>query len=234
LPKIAKKDLVVFHGTTDRLVVDIVKTGLKPRSMDEPILGKDPEDKVNENEPTKEMLDWFITRTNTHIALVQKYAEILSVIPGYQELKIQVKDHDASKWEEPEKTPYIFITWNYYCKEHDIPFTPPKNLKLIMTTATLHHVKNNMHHPEFYDDNIQPINPEDRDKPSETIVDAYKMPDLSIAEMVADWLGMAEEKGTNAKDWAFSNIGKRWSFTKTQENLIYSLIEKGTTNATPS
>jgi hypothetical protein len=84
----------------------------------------------------------------------------------------------------------------------------------------------NLHHPEYY--HVGPvvdfINREDRDKPPKTMVNATKMPDLSIAEMVADWLAMSEEKKTKPKEWADKNVNIRWKFTPEQKEMIYELI----------
>jgi len=44
--------------------------------------------------------------------------------------------------------------------------------------------------------------------------------------MCADWLAMAEEKGTTAIDWANKNINIRWKLTLPQVNLIQNLLNK--------
>ena len=58
------------------------------------------------------------------------------------------------------------------------------------------------------------------------MVDATKMPDLDLAEMIADWLAVSEERGTDPKDWADKNVNIRWKFDDEQKDLIYELIEK--------
>lgn len=68
------------------------------------------------------------------------------------------------------------------------------------------------------------INFKNRDGIPDKMVDATKMPDLYVCEMVADWLAMSEEKGTKAQDWADKNVGVRWGFTDYQKSLIYELI----------
>jgi hypothetical protein len=171
---------------------------------------------------TQEMEDWFNKRTARHISLVKKYAKILEpIVPGVVH---QAELHDASKYEDLEKIPYIFISWDYHMKDLGEPFTVPKDIKERMTDATLHHVQNNRHHPEFFDKTGR-INRDDRDKPPTKIVDGTAMTDVDIAEMVADWLAMAEEKGTSTLEWADKNINVRWKFTDDQVNLIYALID---------
>lgn len=83
----------------------------------------------------------------------------------------------------------------------------------------------NCHHPEYYAEDAE-LNYRDRDEKPEKIIDATKMQDLDIAEMCADWLGMAEELGDNAKDWADKNVNVRWKFTDNQTDLIYRIINK--------
>lgn len=93
-----------------------------------------------------------------------------------------------------------------------------------MNSASEHHVHSNRHHPEFYDDTGK-INREDRDKKPDKIVDATKMEDLDIAEMISDWLAMSEERGNKCIDWADKNVNIRWKFTDKQKDLIYKLIK---------
>jgi hypothetical protein len=176
------------------------------------------------------MLDFFYTRTRKHIDLVNKYMQqIYKLDPKkYKLLPVREMFHDQSKYQEPEFTPYISLTWNYHCKDLKIPFKMSQNLKDQIQEATYHHVKNNRHHPEFHDTTttLDSINPKDRDKPPEKIVDASAMSDTDVAEMIADWLAMSNEKGTDPIEWAKTNINKRWKFTKEQEDLIYDLINK--------
>jgi hypothetical protein len=178
----------------------------------------------------KEMEDFFKARTNKHIDLVRKYCQkIADYDKGkFGELIERSKVHDDSKFEDPEKDPYIYISWQYKCKDEGKEFDIPKEMKDKMSKATEHHVKDkrNGHHPEAScDKEVGLINREDRDKPPKEIVDATKMTDLDIGEMICDWLAMAQEKGTNPKDWADKNVNIRWKFTDKQKDLIYELIE---------
>jgi len=72
-------------------------------------------DKEKEMEKKKEMEDWFKKRTDKHVKLVKKYAEkIEKAFPELEGLVEQTKTHDDSKYKEPEKTPYIYISWQYH------------------------------------------------------------------------------------------------------------------------
>jgi hypothetical protein len=178
----------------------------------------------------EDMKVWFEKRTKRHIDLVQKYC---NKIYKYDPVKFEViiergTEHDASKYKEPEMTPYIYVSWQYKCKDDGIKFEAPDGMKEKMNQATEHHVQNNAHHPESHidADGHYLINREDRDKPPEKLIDATEMKDLDIAEMVADWCAMSEEKNTDPKDWADKNVNIRWKFNDKQKDLIYELITK--------
>jgi hypothetical protein len=137
-----------------------------------------------------------------------------------EELISRSKVHDASKLEEPELTPYIYITWMYKKKDDGEDFKVPEGIEKEMSKATYHHVTTNDHHPEYWAEEAD-INLRDRDSASDTIV----VPDVAILEMVADWSAMGAERGNKAKDWADKNIGIRWKFTPDQVKLIYQAID---------
>jgi hypothetical protein len=175
---------------------------------------------------TDEMREYFEERTNKHIERVIKYADL--VVERYFEferLTEIVQKHDASKFLNPELDPYIYNTWNYKCKREGIEFNIDLNTMNDMHKATLLHVKTNRHHPEFWTDQVENIiNKDNRDEPAE-IVFAEDMPRIFVAEMVCDWLAMAEELGTDPYEWAEKNINIRWEFTPEQVDLIYDILD---------
>ena len=189
-------------------------------------LGKSGEKKPDNYD---EMRDWFEKRTNRHIKLVQKYCKLIAEYGEnrFKELVEIAKDHDASKFKDPEIEPYIYVSWDYKCKDDGIDFKAPDGMDEKMNDATTHHVLKNSHHPEYHaGEDSDVINKEDRDNPvRDKIIDGTKMPDLDIAEMVADWCSVSEERGNHPKDWADKNVNKRWKFTDKQKDLIYELIE---------
>jgi len=166
----------------------------------------------------KEKQDFFDKRTNKHIERVQNAAKkIVDEYEEYSELLEQVKDHDASKFEEPEMTPYVELTW---AKKED----PKAESTKEMNDATMHHIKNNKHHPEYHNKDKADIDSTNRDESIECI-SASNMDDISIAEMVADWQAMSEELKTNtSREWYNDVKDKRWSFSKKQEKLIDKLL----------
>jgi len=175
------------------------------------------------------MKDWFEKRTNKHIKSVQDYCKKIADYDSerFGGLVDQAKDHDASKFKDPEIEPYIYVTWGYKCKDDGVDWEPPEGMDEKMNEATTYHVLNNRHHPEFHageDSNV--INKEDRDNPvRDKVIDATDMPDLDIGEMVADWMAVSKERGNTPKSWADKNVNIRWKFNDDQKDLIYELIE---------
>lgn len=161
----------------------------------------------------------FLSRTNMHVQLVKDNAATL--VKRYAELVqllVQVELHDASKYIEPELSPYIELSWYKKLKEK-----PPECLNDNINKATLHHIKNNLHHPEYHNKDKANINTTNRDDSIECI-DASNMDYISIAEMVCDWVAMGTEIGNSARSWYNKTKDKRWKFTSRQEDFIDSIL----------
>ena len=178
---------------------------------------------------TKEMIEYSKQRQMKHVNLVKKYADKLkdSKLKQFDNIANMILTlHDKSKSEEPEYTPYICINWKYKCLAEGVEFICGEKMEDKMNEATFHHVKNNPHHPEYWDMflNENPINSTDRDKPSDIIVDGTLMENQYLIEMCCDWCAVSDERKTNPFDWAKANINKRWKFEKQQENLIYDTL----------
>ena len=184
---------------------------------------------MQKDDEQKEMIKYFYKRTREHIERVCNYIDIIhkSDPKKYYLLPARKKTHDQSKYRKPELEPYIYLTWRYYCNENNRKFETNKSLESQIQLATYHHCKNNSHHPEFHDNTttINSINPKDRDKQPERMVNATGMTETDVAEMCADWMSMSKEKGSNPNDWARQNINKRWLFTKQQVMQIYGLLK---------
>lgn len=184
------------------------------------------------NEITDDMVKFFYKRTNNHINAVSVFAkriyrdEELRKFIDAEKFFHDIANHDQSKFEEPELTPYIKLTWrkNYNKKDYQQPGTidhADENM------ATLAHITSNQHHPEYWSDQKENLlNIKDRDKPSGTIIDATKMPLTYIASMVADWMAMSKELENSPYIWAKNNINIRWKFNKEQIEFIYLILER--------
>jgi len=185
---------------------------------------------------TEEMIKFYEDRTLKHISRVQRAARKLSreglISPiETRVLLSNIIKHDQSKFEEPEYTPYVSLTWRHKIENEGGNFDPMTDKgyqtpglldKRDENEATLHHVRNNSHHPEYWLDNPADANidPNNRNK-SMKMVDATLMPDLYIVEMVADWQAMSEELGTNtARQWFNKCQDTRWHFSDHQVEFI--------------
>lgn len=166
--------------------------------------------------------NFFFERTLNHIDNVREYAaKISNMFPEFIKLYESTQAHDRSKFQEPELTPYIELTW----KKKDSLYPISAELTEQIHNATLYHVKNNMHHPEFWVDDVDVINKQDRDAPVKCL-ECSAMPRFYIAEMCADWSGISKEFGTKPQDWADKNLGFRWKFNEEQTDLIYTILNK--------
>lgn len=186
----------------------------------------------DEMQITKEMEDHFKYRTGYHLWCVRKWSDRIASLNDDRIDRAALDDerdrHDEMKWLEPEREPYILISWGYKCRRDGVEFKLPDDIKQKTHEATFHHITNHRHHPEYWDDQvtIESLNKDDRDRPSAgRMVDGTTMPLTYVASMVADWCAMSEELGGHPKNWAMDNVGVRWRFTDEQVQLIYDLIK---------
>ena len=173
-----------------------------------------------------EIKKFFDKRTKRHISLVQKYCGIIDKkFPEIKGIVARGTAHDASKYSKDELEPYVWLMWQYKCKDDGVDPKLPKGMQAQIDKATEHHILNNAHHPEFHQSKKTNLLAKgDRDGIPDESIDATQMSDLDIAEMVADWCAMSEERGNSPKDWADKVVNKRWRFTPEQTKLIYKLI----------
>ena len=156
------------------------------------------------------MVAFYERRTNDHIARVSNCLHLLAGETEYgDELIRRAEIHDASKFSEAERIPYIWLTEYHRCRRLNEPFTYPSGMEELVKNAIKHHVTNNRHHADFH------ACPND-------------MSDIDIVEMVCDWTAMAQEfdqDGGSARGWADKTIGYRLDFNDDRKNLIYSIID---------
>lgn len=142
-------------------------------------------------------------------------------------LKKKRENHDSSKFKEPEYTPYVHLTWFKKLKSEGLDYCIPDGIKNKIEEATIYHIRNNKHHPEYWtDDVVGDFSVEKRDSPKNKLIDVTKMPLTYVSCMVADWLAVSDEYVSSPFDWADKNIGIRWNFSDSQKELIYFLINE--------
>jgi hypothetical protein len=139
----------------------------------------------------------------------------------FRDLPFQASNHDYSKFQEPELTPYIVLTQYYALKQKGIELKTDDSIRDRIRNAVFHHLKNNSHHPEYWDNNIQPLTKGERSK---QVVNATTMPVIDLAEMVCDWKAMSQELNDSVEEFAKSVIGKKFIFSPEQVALIHNCI----------
>lgn len=154
---------------------------------------------TDQTEPTPEMLAFYDRRTNEHIERVRKCLTLLAgVTDNNEELIERARVHDASKWSDEERIPYVWLTEYHRCRRNGEPFEYPEGVAESVKLAIHHHMKVNRHHPEFHTD------PNDKT-------------DVDLIEMVCDWTAMSQEYGQDggsARGWADKTVGKRVAFNE--------------------
>ena len=128
-------------------------------------------------EPTPEMLAFYEHRTNDHIERVRRCLTLLAEGTEYGEALIErAAVHDASKFGDEERIPYVWLTEYHRCRRRGEPFEYPQGVAEAVKLAIRHHLTSNRHHPEFH-------------------ADPNDMADVDLIEMVCDWTAMAQEFG---------------------------------------
>ncbi|WP_394838758.1 DUF5662 family protein [Pendulispora rubella] len=158
--------------------------------------------------PTEAMVARFEARTRMHIGLVAKNLLLLQGYMGLErsELEARARVHDQSKFDDSERTGYIWLTWRYDSKA---VFEYPEGIQTTVEQALRHHRMRNLHHPE-----------------------AHATPDamgiLDLVEMVCDWTAIAQELHAgagSARSWAEDNLGK-WPFSPGKRHFVLATIDE--------
>ncbi|MFH1823842.1 MAG: DUF5662 family protein [Candidatus Firestonebacteria bacterium] len=157
--------------------------------------------------PTPEMFKWFFERTQDHIARVAN--NMLRVADYYhldkQKLIMLSKQHDASKYTAEECIFYVYLSWQHKMKNENKEYVMPEGMDEKINKATMHHIKTNRHHPEFFDD------PND--------MELY-----DIIEMACDWAAMSQELGTSLKKWVQEEGMVNYEWNTKNKTRIKNLI----------
>jgi hypothetical protein len=167
--------------------------------------------KTDQIEPTPEVLAFYERRTNEHIERVRRCLTLLAGVTDHRdELIERAKTHDASKFGDEERIPYVWLTEYHRCRRTGEPFSYPEGMAEKVKWAIHHHVTTNRHHPDFH-------------------ADPNDMTDVDLIEMVCDWTAMAQEfgqDGGSARGWADKTIGTRVAFNADKRRFIYRMIEE--------
>ena len=142
-------------------------------------------------------------RLLNHIRLVNKYASKLGLsYPYHDNGKLDLLFEPYALWSKPNKT---------------------DEEQSILDQATLIHIKNTPHHPEYWTD-TDLTGFTRRNYAPNGIIDASDMPEEYIIEFCCDCSATGEEMGNLASDWLQQRIGTRWYFTPDQQDLIFGTL----------
>lgn len=173
--------------------------------------------RLQENPDWKEASD---RRNKAHVLGVQTFGKKLKG-SGFE-------GHDNDKFNELY-VPYVFISLGYN-KDFKEAIGIDEELDTFMRWATYEHVTKNPHHPEYWDLEAAKINAdvtfEDRDKPRNTVIDATKMPNNYLEEMICDWASVGAERGNSPQSWLESGVNVKWKFTDEQLDFMWATMEK--------
>ena len=125
------------------------------------------------------------------------------------ELRERAAVHDASKFSDEERVPYIWLTEFHRCRRNGESFKYPDRMEVRVQLAIEHHMATNRHHPDFH-------------------VDPNDMTDVDLIEMVCDWTAMSQEfeqDGGSARAWAEKTIGSRVNFNDDRRDFVYRTID---------
>ncbi|MCW1969128.1 MAG: DUF5662 family protein [Anaerolineae bacterium] len=159
--------------------------------------------------PTPDMIAYFEARTQAHIARVQHCLGLLArVLPNGGPLLERAQCHDASKFAQYEREPYIWLTEYHRCRRTNQTFHYPRGMAERVKAAIAHHQTHNRHHPEFH-------------------TDVNDMSELDLIEMVCDWTAMSmeyEPEIASARPWADNVIGTKLHFQPDKRQFVYKMI----------
>ena len=164
---------------------------------------------------TQEEIDKFVDYRANHIALVRRLGRVL--------FDLDLSEHDKDKIECDADDLNLYALRNAML---DGGYRPLKNDKVILNNLAGRHVKSQKHHPEYWDDAIT-VDSFNYEEPP--VVNASKMPDRYLVELVCDWSAVAIKLNKGIFQWfnkTCTGSNPRFKFTPRQKCIIIdSLLE---------
>lgn len=169
-----------------------------------PMLKNLPLDKwSSEYNVSVDAMTMYYDALSNHISLVWEYGSRLGVSTS------QLKEHDKSKWTRHEYPFYADRFWGI--KEHNAKFVSAMN----------HHLRCNMHHPEYWVSHMTySIRP---------TIEYVEMPRKYVMEMIADWQAASVQYtgSDNIQDWLDRKLDKTKFHRNTLDLLKKELFDIG-------
>lgn len=164
---------------------------------------------MNVPEPTQEMITFFTQRTDQHI---QRVINNMNLMDGFKNISLQTLQergaaHDQSKYEEPERLAYIWLTWYHKQRKDGVDIEYPDGVQEAVNKAIKHHTESNRHHSEAH-------------------TSVNDMSCLDVVEMVCDWTAISQEYGADTcLAWVEANVSK-FGFNDDMLAFIYETISE--------
>lgn len=159
-------------------------------------------------DPTPEMVAFYEHRTREHIDRVRQCLhEIADATDHTDALRERARVHDASKFSDAERVPYIWLTEYHRCRRAGEPFTYPEGVHEQVRAAIRHHKSVNRHHAEYH-------------------ADPNDMTDVDLIEMACDWTAMALELGDgSARGYAERTVGTDLLLSEERSAFLFRIID---------
>ena len=170
---------------------------------------------VTMRKATQEEIDKFVDYRANHIALVRRLGRVL--------FDLDLSEHDKDKIECDADDLNLYALRNAML---DGGYRPLKNDKVILNNLAGRHVKSQKHHPEYWDDAIT-VDSFNYEEPP--IVNASKMPDRYLVELVCDWSAVAIKLNKGIFQWfnkTCTGSNPRFKFTPRQKCIIIDSLLK--------
>ena len=136
---------------------------------------------------------------------------------------LDLSEHDKDKIECDADDLNLYALRNAML---DGDYRPLKNDKVILNNLVGRHVKSQKHHPEYWDDAIT-VDSFNYEEPP--IVNASKMPDRYLVELVCDWSAVAIKLNKGIFQWfnkTCTGDSPRFKFTPRQKCIIIDSLLK--------
>lgn len=159
---------------------------------------------------TDEDKKYYEAYTNRHINKVKEIAQKLlmsgKITPNTEQI---ISNHDKSKLEEPEYSPYVKRKW--MSKNRSVRGRWKKDPEI--RSALRHHLKNNKHHPEYW-------------YSEKTKSDGISMPEEYLWELLCDWGATSLEHNNTTREYFEKTKNKKFRWSKESEEFLDKHVDE--------
>ena len=164
---------------------------------------------------TQEEIDKFVDYRANHISLGRRDGSVL--------FNLDLSEHDSDKIACSVDDLNLYALRNAM---NDNKYKPLSKDKVILNNLSGRHAKSQKHHPEYWDD---AITVDDFNYETPPIVNAGRMPDRYLLELVSDWSAVAIKLNKSIFQWyneTCTGDNPRFRFTARQRCIIVAGLLK--------